>query len=67
MILIEIIIFAIVMYVICKIPEWRFDNRTSPDGYNTDWDAMTKDLVSGKSKSEVMRKSNAGGYDIKSK
>lgn len=63
--MIEIIIFAVVMYLIYKIPEWKFDNRTSPDGYETDWDAMTKDLVSGKSKSEVMRKSNAGGYDIK--
>lgn len=63
--MIEIILFAIAMYIICKLPEWRFNNRTSPDGYKTDWDAMTKDIVSGKSKSEVMYKSNAGGYDIK--
>lgn len=63
--IITIILFAIIMYLICKVPEWKSNNRTSPDGYKTDWDAMTKDLVSGKSKSEVMRKSNAGGYDVK--
>lgn len=63
--MIEIIIFTIVMYLICKMSEWKFDNRTPPDGYKTDWEAMSSDLVSGKSKSEVMRKSNSGGYDVK--
>lgn len=65
--MIEIIIFAIVMYVICKIPEWKFNNRTTPDGYETDWGAMSSDLASGKSKSEVMAKSNRGGYDVPKK
>lgn len=60
-----IIIGIIICYVLYKLPEWKFNNRTSPGGYRTDWDAMTKDTVSGKSKSEVMRKFNAGGYDIK--
>lgn len=65
--MLEIIIFAIVMYVICKFPEWKFNNRTTPDGYETDWGAMSHDLAMGKSKNEVMAKSNRGGYDIPKK
>lgn len=56
-----VIIGIIICYVFYKLPEWKFDNRTSSDGYRTDWDAMTNDFVSGKSKSEVMRKSFRNG------
>ncbi len=67
MVIIKIIVFAVVMYLISKVSEWRFENRTPPDGYKTDWETMSNDLATGKSKAEVMRKSNMGGYDISEK
>lgn len=52
-------------YLICKaIPEQQFNKRVPPSGYETDWRAMTNDLVSGKSKTEVVNKSNRRGYDV---
>lgn len=64
MIIIKIIAFAVVMYFISKVSEWNFESRTPFDGFRTDWGQMSDDLASGKTKSEVMHKSNIGGYDI---
>lgn len=65
MIIIKIIVFVVVMYFISKASEWKFDGRTLSDGCRTDWSQMSNDLASGSKKSEVMQKSNMGGYDIK--
>ena len=65
--LIGIIIIIGITYVLCHMDEWKFNNRTSPKGYKTDWSTMNKDLASGMSKQDVMRKSNHGGYDVKDK
>lgn len=43
----------------------KFDNRLPPDGYRVDHGAMNRDLAMGKSKMDVMRKCNNGGYDVK--
>lgn len=61
------IIMIIVVWIMCKLPKWKFDNRMPPNGYGTDWAAINRDLASGKSKIDVMRKSNSGGYDIPKK
>lgn len=64
-VLVAVIIFRITVYFISKVSEWNFESRTPSDGCRTDWGQMSDDLASGKTKSEVMRKSNVGGYDIK--
>lgn len=64
----ETLIGLIVLGLIVGIPlykrEHTFNNRTSPPGYKTDWEAMNHDLAMGKSKNDVKDKFNRGGYDI---
>ena len=47
------------------IRNYKFDNSLPPEGYQTDWAAMNRDLAMGKSKTEVMNKSNRGEYYVK--
>lgn len=47
-----------------KSTDCKFDNRTSPDGYKTDWGAFNRDLANGISQTEVKKKFNRGEYDI---
>ncbi len=65
----ETLIGLIVLFYIFVLPgiitNVKFNNRIPPAGYKTDYSAMNRDLASGKSKMEVMQKSNNGGYDIK--
>lgn len=60
---------AIILIGIFVVPaiirDHTFNNRTTPDGYGTDHDAMFHDLSSGMSKTAVKDKYNRGGYDIK--
>lgn len=49
------------------IRNYKFDNSLPPAGYQTDWTAMNRDLANGKSKAEVMNKSNRGEYYVKKK
>ena len=67
----ETLLGLIVIFCVCFLPgiitNVRFDNRMPPNGYQTDWGAMNRDLAMGKSKNEVMSKANRGGYDIKKK
>lgn len=44
--------------------EHKFNNRTSPNGYKTDYGAMNHDLTMGMSKNDVKDKFNRGGYDV---
>lgn len=64
----ELIGIAIIL-AICFLPgiitNVKFDNRMPPNGYRTDYGAMSHDLAMGKSKNEVMDKCNRGGYDVK--
>lgn len=64
---IAILVFIVVIYVLCHIEEWKFDNRITPPDKETDWSAMSSDLARGMSKQEVMRKSNREGYDVPKK
>lgn len=65
--LIGLIIFGTILFLPGIITNIKFDNRMPPAGYQTDWSAMNRDLASGKSKNEVMRKANNGGYNIPKK
>lgn len=49
------------------ITNYKFDHSLPPGGYQTDWAAMNRDLAMGKSKNEVMQKSNRGEYYVKKK
>ena len=64
----ETLIGLVVLFLIFVLPaimrERTFNNRTSPNGYKTDWAAMNYDLAMGKSKNDVKDKFNRGGYDI---
>lgn len=65
----ETLIGLIVLFLIFGLPNiirnYTFDNRTSPNGYKTDFGAMNRDLANGMSKNNVKDKFNRGGYDVK--
>lgn len=65
----ETLIGLIVLFCIFFLPgiltNAKFDKRLPPKGYRVDHGAITRDLAMGKSKMDVMRKCNNGGYDVK--
>lgn len=67
----ETLIGLVLLFLFFGLPSiirnYKFDNNLSPEGYKTDWAAMNHDLAMGKSKTEVMDKSNRGEYYIKKK
>ncbi len=65
--LIGLVIFCLIFGMPALMRECTFNNRMSPDGYETDWEAMNHDLAMGKSKNDVKDKFNRCGYDIKRK
>lgn len=58
------IIGIIILYVLCKYPEWRADRSMPPEGYKTDWQRMNMDRIRGMSEREINNKLADGGYDI---
>ena len=62
--LISGILTIIVCYLLGHWDGIKFNNRTSPDGYHTDHEALNRDLVL-KGKNETMRRFNRGEYDAK--
>lgn len=63
--LIGIIILIGIFALPSIIRNYTFDNRTSPDGYTTDYGEMNRDFARGMSKTYVQNKFNRGGYDVK--
>lgn len=62
---IEIIFFIVIFWLICKVPEWKHDNRTCAPGKKIDYDKATYDLNINKiGKQEYFRRYNNGYYDI---
>ena len=65
----ETLIGLVVLFCIFFLPgiitDYKFSHSLPPEGYRTDDAAMIRDLAMGKSKMEVMRKSNNGGYYVK--
>lgn len=55
----------IFMYVLCKLPEWKANNRTTPPGKQIDYSAIQNDrILKGYSNRDVAIKKNQGGYDV---
>ena len=65
--LIGLIIFGAILFLPKIITDYKFSNSLPPAGYQTDYAAMNRDLAMGRSKMDVMRKSNNGGYYVKKK
>lgn len=67
----ETLIGLIVLFCIFVLPgmvtNYKFDHRMPPEGYKTDFGAMNRDLLMGKSKTDVMWKANNGGYNVPDK
>ncbi len=62
--LIGLIVFGLIIGIPLYKREHTFNNRTSPNGYKTDYGAMNRDLALGMSKNDVKDKFNRGGYNI---
>lgn len=55
----------IFMYVLCKLPEWKANNRVSPPGMRTDWGKVSDDrTLNGMSQRDIYKKQCQGGYDV---
>jgi len=65
--LIGLVILLCVLFLPGSIRDYKFSNRTSPNGYKTDWNSMTNDLVNGESQESIKQKFNRGFYDIPDK
>lgn len=58
----------IFIYVICKAPEWKANNRIPPAGYEIDHGKVVDDMIlKGMSNRDVAIKKNQGGYDVPKK
>ena len=62
--LLTILLIVGIGYLLGHWDEIKFNNRTPPDGYHTDHEALNRDLVL-KVKNETMRRFNRGEYDVK--
>lgn len=58
----------IFVYVMCKAPEWKANNRTTPPGMQIDYSAIQNDrILKGYNNRDVAIKKNQGGYDVPKK
>ena len=61
------ILFIVVIYVLFKLPEWKFDNYMPPEGQRIDKNAQALDRVRNNLTNEqVMRNTVNGKYNVKS-
>jgi len=61
--LIGIIIIIEITYLMCKVPEWKHDNRICPPGKEIDYTKANRDLTLGLDTQEYYRRYNSGYYD----
>ncbi len=63
----ETVIGAIIIigitYLMCKVPEWKHDNRICPLGKEIDYAKANRDLALGLDKQEYFRRYNNGYND----
>ena len=60
------ILLIVVIYVLFKLPEWKFDNYMPPEGQRIDYNAQALDRVRNNlSNEEVMRNTVNGKYNTK--
>ena len=60
------ILLIVAIYVLFKLPEWKFDNYMPPEGQRIDHNAQALDRVKNHlTKEEVMRNTVNGKYNTK--
>lgn len=60
------ILLIVVIYVLFKLPEWKFDNYTPPQGQRIDYNKQSYDRVKNHlTKEETMRNTVNGKYNTK--
>ena len=60
------ILFIVVIYVLFKLPDWKFDNYTPPTGQKIDYNAQALDRVRNNLTNEqVMNNTINGKYNVK--
>ena len=60
------ILFIMVLVILFKIPKWKFDNYTPPEGQKIDYNAQALDRVQNHlSNEQVMRNTVNGKYNVK--
>ena len=60
------ILLIVVIYVLFKLPEWKFDNYMPPEGQMIDYNAQALDRVKNHlTKEEVMKNTVNGKYNTK--
>ena len=60
------ILLIVVIYVLFKLPEWKFDNYMPPEGQRIDYNKQARDRVKNRlTKEEVMRNTINGKYNTK--
>ncbi len=58
------LISILIFWVLCKLPEWKYDNRVCPPGKEIDYHKANYDLTAnGISKQEFYNRYNNGYYD----
>lgn len=64
--LILAIVFIGVMYIMCHITDWKFNNYTLPNGYKVDHSKLALDRARNNlSNEEVMKNTIAGKYNVR--
>ena len=60
------ILFIVVIYVLFKLPKWKFDNYMPPEGQKIDYNKQALDRVQNHLTNEqVMRNTVNGKYNVK--
>lgn len=60
------ILLIVVIYVLFKLPEWKFDNYMPPDGQRIDYNKQSYDrIVNNLSNEQVMNNTTNGKYNVK--
>lgn len=60
------ILLIVVIYVLFKLPEWKFDNYMPPEGQRIDYNKQSYDrIVNNLSNEQVMKNTMNGKYNVK--
>ena len=60
------ILLIVVIYVLFKFPEWKFDNYMPPEGQRIDYNKQSYDrIVNNLSNEQVMKNTMNGKYNVK--
>ena len=60
------ILLIVVIYVLFKLPEWKFDNYMPPEGQRIDYNKQSYDrIVNNLTNEQVMKNTMNGKYNVK--